>query len=257
VIRLRGLTKRYGERMVLAPLDLDVGAGEVVALVGPNGAGKSTTLRILAGIVRPSGGSAELDGRDAVRDGVVARRRVGYLAQKLGVPPATVLGDLAQLVAAARGVPAVAARESLAAAGLGTREHATLAELSGGQRQRALLALATMGDVNVLVLDEPSISLDAEGAEEVRAGIGVARERGAAVLFASHHLYDVALLADRIVVLVDGHVTAHGSLAELATVAGVGWSEEVVDPPIERIYRILVRRGRGADPVRLVRGDAA
>ncbi len=257
MIRLRGLGKRYGERVALAPLDLDVAAGEVVALVGPNGAGKSTTLRVVAGAIRPTAGVAWVGGRDAVRDGVAARRRIGYLPQKLGVPAATVLGDLAVLIAAARRVPSDAATAALRAVGVGDRLAEPLAELSGGQRQRALLALATLGPVDVLLLDEPSISLDAEGAEEVRAAIRGARDRGAAVLFASHYLADVALLADRIVVLVDGRVAAHGTLAELAAAAGVRWSAEVADPPIERIYRALVRRGRGAQEVRLVRGDAA
>ncbi len=257
MIRVRGLTKSYGWRTVLAPLDLAVDPGQVVALVGPNGAGKSTTLRILAGIIRPSGGSAELGGRDALRDGVAARRHVGYLAQKLGVPPATNLGDLAALVAAARGVPGADALAALDAAGLAGRLDAAVSDLSGGQRQRALLALATLGEVNTLLLDEPSISLDAEGADDVRAAIRAARDRGAAVLFASHYLFDVARLADRIVVLVDGKVTADGSLPELAAAAGVAWSDQVVDPPIERIYRILVRRGRGDGPMQLVRDDAA
>lgn len=257
MIRLRGLTKRYGDRVALAPLDLDVGTGEVVALVGPNGAGKSTTLRILAGIIAPSGGEAWVGDRDALRDGVAARQRVGYLSQKLGVPQATVLGDLAELVAAARRVATSVAEGALAATGLGERLGATLAELSGGQRQRALLALATLGDVDVLLLDEPGISLDAEGAEDVRAAIRAARDRGAAVLFASHDLYDVALLADHLVVLVDGHVVARGTLAELAAAAGVRWNGETAEPPIERIYRVLVERGRGADLLRIVRGDAA
>jgi ABC-2 type transport system ATP-binding protein len=257
VITLRGLTKRYGGRIALAPLDLEVRAGEVVALVGPNGAGKSTTLRILAGIIGPSGGAAEVDGRDALRDGVAARRRLGYLSQKLGVPQATVLADLAALVAAARGETATAAEDALTAAGLGGRLGASLAELSGGQRQRALLALATLGRVDALLLDEPGISLDAEGAEAVRAAIRAARDRGAAVLFASHDLYDVALLADRLVVLVDGRVVARGTMPELAAAAGVRWSGEATEPPVERIYRVLVERGRGAGVLRVVRGDAA
>ena len=256
MIRVLGLTKRYGERVVLDALDLEVGGGEVVALVGPNGTGKSTALRILAGTVRASGGSAEVAGRDALADGVAARRRVGYLPQRLGVPPGTAVADLARLVADVRGVSEATALQRLAEVGLGTRLDATLGELSGGQGQRVLLALATLGAVDVLLLDEPSISLDAEGAEDVRGVIRAARQRGAAVLFASHHLRDVALLADRIVVLVDGRVAAQGTLADLAAQAGVRWTTDALDPPIERIYRLLVQR-RGGAPLRLVHPDAA
>ena len=252
MIVLRQTRKAFGDRLALAPTDLHEARGEIVALVGPNGAGKSTALRILAGIIAPSAGSATIDGHDVVIDAVAARRGLGYLSQRLGVPATTVVGDLADLVAAVRGVPAAAVQVALADAGLEHRDRATLGELSGGQRQRAMLALATLGRVDALLLDEPSISLDAEGAEDVRRAMLAAKQRGAAVLFASHHLHDVALLADRIVVLVEGRIVADGSLGDLAAAAGVPWSADHADPPIERIYRVLVGRTR----VRLVE-DAA
>ncbi len=260
VIALRGAWKRFGARTALEPLDLDVRAGEVVALVGPNGAGKSTVLRILAGTIRPSGGTAAIGGRDVAAQGVEARRLLGYLPQRLGVPSTTVLRDLTALVAAVRAVPLADALARLADVGLGDRAGATLAQLSGGQRQRAMLALAALGRVEALLLDEPSISLDTEGAEDVRAEIRQARSRGTAVLFASHHLHDVARLADRILVMVDGRVAAQGTLPELAAAAGVSWSEVMAEAPIERIYRILVGRQRGgnaAPALTLLRGDAA
>ena len=242
MIELRHVSKQFGERIALHPLDLVVGNGEAVALVGPNGAGKSTALRILAGTVRASGGTVQMDGN------------VAYLPQRLGVPPTTVVADLAALVATARGVAPDVARDALVAAGGGLEERlgASLRDLSGGQRQRVMLALATVGTVGALLLDEPSISLDIEGAEDVRAAIGEARKRGAAVLFASHHLHDVALLADRIVLLVEGRVVAQGSLAELAAAAGVPCHTggALTDPPIERIYRVLVRRSRKLGPAR-------
>ena len=238
MIELRQVWKRYGERIVLQPLDLSVRNGETVALVGPNGAGKSTALRILAGTIQASGGNARVGGNAA------------YLAQRLGVPHSTIVSDLGALVARARGVAPAVVRDALEEAGLGDRLDAALRDLSGGQRQRVMLALATVGDVGALLLDEPSISLDVEGAEDVRGAIASARERGVAVLFASHHLHDVATLAGRIVLLVEGRVVAQGSLAELAAAAGVPCHADLADPPIERIYRVLVRRSRGLGPAR-------
>jgi len=245
--------------MALEPLNLDVAPGEVVALVGPNGAGKSTTLRTLAGIVRPSGGRALIAGHDVVTDAVAARSHLGYLSQRLGVPASTVLCDLVELVARVRGVAPATAVQTLTVAGLGDRLGSTMGELSGGQRQRLMIALATLGPVTALLLDEPGISLDTEGSEEVRRAIGEARDRGTAVLFASHQLHDVALLADRIVVMVQGRVVAQGSLAELAQAAGVVCDAAPPEPPIERIYRILVNRGRdsAASHLTLLREDAA
>lgn len=238
MIELRQVWKRFGDRVALRPMDLIVRDGETVALVGPNGAGKSTALRILAGVVQPTGGTAQIDGN------------VAYVAQRLGVPQTTVVADLAALVASARGLSQHAVHAALASAGLGDRMHSALRDLSGGQRQRVLLALATVGNVGALLLDEPSISLDLEGAEDIRDAIAAARQRGAAVLFSSHHLHDVALLAERIVLLVDGGIVAQGSLAELAAAAGVPCNAGLADPPIERIYRVLVKRSRGIGPAR-------
>jgi ABC-2 type transport system ATP-binding protein len=245
--------------MALEPLSLDVAPGEVVALVGPNGAGKSTTLRSLAGTVRPSGGRAFIAGHDVVTDAVAARSHLGYLSQRLGVPASTVLRDLGELVARVRGVAPATAVETLTVAGLGDRLRSTVGELSGGQRQRLMIALATLGPVTALLLDEPGISLDAEGSEEVRRAICEARDRGTAVLFASHQLHDVALLADRIVVMVQGRVVAQGSLVELARAAGVACDAAPPELPIERVYRILVTRGRAsaARHLALFREDAA
>ncbi|MEO7986791.1 MAG: ABC transporter ATP-binding protein [Gemmatimonadales bacterium] len=260
MIRLEELHKSYGGRMALAPLSLDVAAGEVVAVVGPNGAGKSTTLRALAGIIRPSGGQAWIAGHDIVMQASAARRHLGYLSQRPGVPLSTVVADLLALVAGVRGVLWNEAVEAVTAAGLEDRLGSTLNELSGGQRQRVMLAIATLGPITALLLDEPSISLDTEGSEEVRLTIRRARERGAAVLFASHHLHDVAALADRILVMTLGRVIAQGTLPELAVAAGVPWSgADAADPPIERIYRALLSRGPAASERRLnlVRGDAA
>ncbi len=241
MIELHRVSKRFGKQVALAPLTLSVAPGEIVALVGPNGAGKSTTLRILAGAIHPDEGSARIGGRDAVADPLHARRHLGYLPQRLGVPQSTVVGDLAMLVATARGLPAGAGPAALAEFGLGDRLDATLGEMSGGQRQRALLALATLGPIEALVLDEPSISLDVDGADDVREAMRAARRAGAAVLFASHHLSDVAQLADRIAVMVAGKIVACGTLEELAASTGVVWDRRAVDAPIERIYRLLVR----------------
>lgn len=255
MILLERVTKRFGTRPALDGLSLCVTAGEVVALVGPNGAGKSTALRVLAGVIRPTVGAASIGGADVVSHPAAARRLLGYLPQKLGVPATTVVGDLAALVASVRGLTPSQATPALAALGLGERLDATLAQLSGGERQRVMLALATLGPVSALVLDEPSISLDAEGAEDVRATIQDAKRRAVAVLFASHHLHDVAALADRIVVMVGGRAAAEGTLDELAAAAGVPHGDAAGEAPIDHIYRVLVTRGRAG--LRLVREDAA
>jgi ABC-type multidrug transport system ATPase subunit len=248
MIEIAGISKRYGDRLVLDDVSLQVSAGEIISLVGPNGAGKSTTLRILAGLSHPDIGRAAINGYDTLKNGTAARQSFGYLPQELGVPARTVIWDLMVLTAAMRGVPIEVARSAVEQVGLGHRQSASFEKLSGGERQRIMLALATLGPIRALVLDEPSISLDSSGADVVRQRIREASVNGAAVLFASHHLTDVAVLADRIVVMVEGRVIAQGSLQDLARQAGIPWCERTAldASPLDRIYRELVQRGRAA-----------
>ena len=242
-IQVNDLTKSYAGRPVLRSVSLQVEPGQVVALVGPNGAGKSTTLRILAGIVSADSGTATVNGISAGMP--EARRSLGYLPQKPGVANSTSLQSLAELVADLRGLPNGSAARLLVACGFGRRMQATIGELSGGQRQRLMLALATLGPVDALLLDEPGISLDADGADEVHARIRAARSRGSAVLFTSHHLADVAALADRIAVMVEGAVIAQGTPLELARRAGFTWKAGG-SPSLEAVYRSLVARSRSS-----------
>jgi ABC-type multidrug transport system ATPase subunit len=245
MIALQQVGRRFGTRAVLQDISLQVAPGEIVALVGPNGAGKSTTLRILAGILRPTDGHATIEGHDVVAQGDLARRGLGYLPQKLGMPQDTAVADLLDLVASVRAVTSAERRRAIDAMRLEARLDARLGELSGGERQRVMLALATMGPITALLLDEPSISLDSEGADEVRSGIQSAARNGAAVLFASHHLSDVAALADRIAVMVNGRIVAQGTLRELTLNAGLPWEARSVEGSlIERVYHTLVTRAR-------------
>jgi ABC-type multidrug transport system ATPase subunit len=241
MIELRQISKSYAGVPVLREVSLQVQPGEALALVGPNGAGKSTTLRVIAGIIRPDSGVAMVDGLPA--EDPAARERMGYLPQKPGVPASTSLLSLVRLVAEVRGLSSSAGREVLESVGLADRSGASLSQLSGGQRQRLMLALATLGPVSALLLDEPGISLDADGAQDVHARIRDAKQRGTAVLFASHHLADVASLADRMAIMVGGAVAAQGTLGELARRAGIS-SPSTCLPPIETVYRLLVTRHR-------------
>lgn len=249
MIKLDGIGRRFASRTVLQDVTFQVLPGEVVALVGPNGAGKSTTLRILAGLIHPSSGQAFIAGHDVGLDGPAARCGLGYLPQKLSMPQDTVVWDLLTLIASVREVSVAAATHAITAMRLDHRLDARLSELSGGERQRVMLALATVGSISALLLDEPSISLDSDGAEEVRGAIRAAACAGAAVLFASHHLSDVAALADRIAVMVDGRIVAQGTLPALALLAGVSWEPVMPElPPIERVYQALVIRARRGGP---------
>jgi ABC-2 type transport system ATP-binding protein len=193
LLAARGVARRFGSRVALAPTDVALAAGEVVALVGPNGAGKSTLLAILAGSLEPTEGTVERP------------ERIGWVPQRAAhYGRLTALENL-RLFAALERVPAARADELALEFELppGTRS----SSLSVGNRQRLDVALALLSSPHVLLLDEPTSSLDPAQRERVwRIARGVA-EGGGAVLVATHHWEELADLADRTLELVEGHLT--------------------------------------------------
>lgn len=221
MIRVDGLRKSYGEQTVLDGLDLEVDRGERVAVLGLNGAGKTTLLQCLLGLV-DFGGSISVDGEEVGPAGKEARRRVGYVPQRPPVFDMPVRAFL-DLFTDLRGEPLepVAARMSEFGLPLDEVGEKRMSELSGGMLQKTLLALALGADVPVLLLDEPTASLDPGSRREfVRVLEGV--DEGRTILFATHRLVDVESLANRVIVLHGGSVVFDGSLRSLWERTGVG-----------------------------------
>jgi len=192
LLTARGVTRRFGSRIALEPTDVSLAAGEVVALVGPNGAGKSTLLAILAGSLDPSDGTVERP------------QRVGWVPQRAAhYGRLTALENL-RLFAALERVPPARADELAEEFDLPADTRAS--SLSVGNRQRLDVALALLAAPQVLLLDEPTSSLDPAQRERVwRIARGVA-EGGGAVLVATHHWEELSGLADRTLELVEGHL---------------------------------------------------
>jgi len=207
----RGVSRDFGSEPALAGVDLEVRRGEICALVGLNGAGKSTLMRILLGMLRPDTGQVFVLGRPLAIVGPAQWRRVGHLIES---PPRYRELTVAESIYASARLqglsPATArtARERLVAElDLGHWYGRTTGTLSLGNRQRLGIAAALVHDPDVLVLDEPSNALDPRGVVVVRELLRVrARDRQAAVLVSSHHLDEVARMADRVVVLHRGRV---------------------------------------------------
>ena len=202
----RAVTRRFGDEQALAGVDLDVRVGEVVALVGLNGAGKSTLMRALLGMLRPDTGTVAVMGRPVDEADSAVWSRVGHLIE---TPPRygelTVFESVysaARLQQLDRATAQESAAEIIERLELGHWRGRLTRTLSLGNRQRLGIAMALVHDPSVLVLDEPSNALDPLGVVRVRELLrGMASERGAAVLVSSHHLDEVARMADRIVVL--------------------------------------------------------
>ncbi len=210
-----GLRKRYGRRVAVEDVSLEVGRGEVVGLLGPNGAGKTSVIKMLLGLVGPDAGEVLLLGRPAADP--AARTRVGYLPELFRyqpwLSPTEVLTLHVRL--SGGGVSGREQRECLSLVGLAGRAGDRVGGFSKGMQQRLGLAVALVSRPELVVLDEPTSALDPLGRADVRDIVLDLRARGVAVLLNSHLIGEVERVCDRAVILDRGRVAASGSLAEL------------------------------------------
>jgi nitrous oxidase accessory protein len=205
MIVVRGLTKRFGPVTAVEDLSFTVEAGEAVALWGPNGAGKSTVLHCLLGIVRYDG-TIELGGCDPHRHGKAARRLVGFVPQQIYLPEDFTVREVVDFFARLKGaspetIPAVLERLGLAA-----HAEKRVGTLSGGMKQRVALAVALLGDPPILLLDEPTASLDAQSRRDFLYLLGELKRSGKTLLFSSHRQDEILSLADRVLILEQGRL---------------------------------------------------
>jgi ABC-2 type transport system ATP-binding protein len=216
-IRLQQVVKCYGPVQAVGGVDLAIDPGETVALLGPNGAGKSTTIDMILGLAQPDSGSVTLFGQPP--SAAVTQGRVGGMLQTGSLLPHLTVGELVTMVASLYPHP-MAVEETLqmtSTAGFADRR---TRKLSGGQAQRVRLALALVGDPDLLVLDEPTAALDVESRREFwRIMRGVA-ENGKTVLFATHYLEEADAYADRIILMAGGRVVADGSSTTIKAATG-------------------------------------
>ncbi len=257
----RGLEKRYGDIRALDGVDLEVGDGELVGLLGPNGAGKSTLVKIACGLVRPTGGRAEVAGAPA--GSAAARSALGYLAELFRFPDwasADEVLELHQRLAGSRGGAAERA-ELLELVGLTEARDRRVEAMSKGMQQRLGIGQALVGSPRLLFLDEPTSALDPAGRRTVRELLEELRRRGVSVLLNSHLLSEVELVCDRVVILNRGRTVASGRPDELSraggveveTAAGVRHFEAATRDDAPRIVAELVAAGEQVYGVRGIR----
>jgi sodium transport system ATP-binding protein len=223
-VAVDSLVKSFGATAAVAGLSFSVAPGEIYGLLGPNGAGKTTTLRILAGILVPTTGSAHVAGIDVAQDPLSVRRRLGFLTNTTGLYPRLSGRELLKYFARLHGMSrdATAARIDalVAALALAPFFERRCESLSTGERQRTSIARAVLHDPDVLILDEPTAGLDVLASRFLRDFVRAERDRGKAVLFSTHYLAEAELLCDRIGLLHRGRLLAEGTPAALRAAAG-------------------------------------
>jgi sodium transport system ATP-binding protein len=219
MIEFDALNKRYGEFHAVRDLSLRVEPGEVYALLGPNGAGKTTALRCLATLLAPTSGTARVDGYDVRDEPIEVRRRLAFLAASMGLYQRLTAREMLFYFGRLHAMPepALAARvdELVELFDLGSFQHRLCGRLSTGQRQRVSIARAILHDPPALILDEPTLGLDLVSGRAIYAMIHLARMRGRAILFSTHQMEEVELLANRVGVLSGGRLVAEGTVDDL------------------------------------------
>jgi len=209
-----GLKKSYGPREVLHGVSFSVEAGEVFALLGPNGAGKTTTVEILEGYRKRDDGSVQVLGVDPSRAGTDFRARIGIVLQSAAVYPLLSVREILNLFAGyykqARNVP-----EVIELVGLAEKSESRVRTLSGGQLRRLDLALALVGDPELIFLDEPTTGFDPAARRQAWDTIRDLRGLGKSILLTTHYMEEAQNLADRLAILRDGRIVATGSPREL------------------------------------------
>jgi ABC-2 type transport system ATP-binding protein len=209
---LRGAHKRFAALHAVRGIDLEVHAGELVALLGSNGAGKSTSIGLLLGLHWPDQGEALLSGRPANER--AARQQIGVMLQSAGLPAALRVRELLDLFRRYYPAPRSIA-DCAALAGLEALLDRRYGQLSGGQQRRVQFALAICGRPRLLFLDEPTTGLDVEARQRLWRSIREMVDEGCGVLLTTHYLEEAEALADRVVVLQHGSVVAEGGVDEV------------------------------------------
>ncbi len=229
-ISVSGLVKSFGRTRALDGLDLSVRAGEVHGFLGPNGAGKSTTIRVLLGLLRASGGSAELLGGDPWSDAVALHRRLAYVPGDVTLWPNLSGGEVIDLLGRLRGgLDPKRRAELLQRFDLDPRKKSRT--YSKGNRQKVALVAALASEVELLILDEPTSGLDPLMEAAFRECITEEHRSGRTVLLSSHILAEVEALCDRVSIIRDGRTVESGTLAELRHLTRTSITAELAGAP--------------------------
>jgi ABC-2 type transport system ATP-binding protein len=227
MIQVDRLTKWYGPTLAVDDISFEIPAGKIVGFLGPNGAGKSTTLRILTGFLPPTAGRVTVDGHDVLTQSRQARARVGYLPENTPLYPEMrveeYLNYRGKLLAMGKSTRRSQIHKVCDLCGLAAVRRRLIGQLSRGNRQRVGLAQALMHDPPVLILDEPTASLDPNQVGEVRKLIGELRGQHTIVL-STHVLPEVEKMADEVLIIAHGKIVAKGSPDELRRNVGQGSS---------------------------------
>ncbi len=224
------LTKRYGDKLAVNGISFEVGRGEIVGLLGPNGAGKTTTISMMLGVLEPSGGQVRIGGVDVVKQRSAALARTNFAAVYAPLPGNLTVAENLKIFGMLYTVPQLKKRieDVIAEYDLQGLRDTKCGVLSSGEQTRVALAKAMLNAPELLLLDEPTASLDPSSAQEIRARIKAFAQRGAGgVLWTSHQMHEVEAVCDRVLFLSHGEILLAGDPRQLPAQHGKATLEEL------------------------------
>ena len=237
MLAVQNLTKRYAALTAVDHVSFEVRPGEVFGLLGPNGSGKSTTVKILMGLLEPSQGRVELDGKDALTNLLDYKTLLGYVPEEPHLYTYLTGPEYLQLIGRLRNIPEAVLNEKidrfLGLLGIYDDRYQTLSSYSKGMRQKILIAAAVLHNPRIVILDEAFSGLDVTAARVLKAFVRSLAAEGKMVVFSSHVLEVVEQVCTRVVILKDGRIVGHDSVANLRNTLKL--------PSLDAVFATLVQ----------------
>jgi ABC-type multidrug transport system ATPase subunit len=206
IVKLENFEKSYGKIQAVKPLNIEIQQGESFAFMGPNGSGKSTIIRTIAGLQFPTAGQIIINGKNLYKLKLEDKQEISYMPQRVSLPGNLTPLEITTLFARLRGVEQNKVKEILRYVALEDSMNRYMREFSGGMLQRVGLAVTFLCNCDIYILDEPTLNLDPLGIKSFRELINKLKSEGKTIIFASHMIEDAIQLADRVGILVDGHL---------------------------------------------------
>ncbi len=254
MIRIEHVTRKYGDLTAVSDVSLSIERGEIVGLLGHNGAGKTTLMKMITGFLEPTAGTINVGGSDVVEDRIAVQRQLGYLPENAPLYPEMEVGEYLLMMANLREVPADrrdrAVDVAIERTGLARHVMRPIGQLSKGYRQRVGLAQAIVHEPNLLVLDEPTNGLDPVQIQSIRELV-TELGKDATIILSTHIMQEVEAVCDRVLVMIDGALSADSSLSDMLTSHTLQLSVEGaanVSSVLAKIDGVEAVRELGTDP---------
>ncbi|WP_075718041.1 ABC transporter ATP-binding protein [Roseburia sp. 499] len=239
ILRTTDLTKKYGSKVVVDSLNLEIKKGEIFGLLGPNGAGKSTTMNMICSITKPTAGKIELLGKDPWKQKKEVIQRIGYIPQELAIHGNLKAWENVELFTSLYGIKGEELRQSvdksLEYVGLSERRSEFAKNFSGGMKRRLNIACAIGHQPELLIFDEPTVGIDPQSRNFILEKIKESNQNGATVIYTSHYMEEVEAICTRIAIMDNGKMIACGTSQELKQMVADG-NEEIT---LEEVFLTL------------------